>query len=352
TGMASWTGGKIAIGWHNGTDITVLTNTTDFTLAVNFTDGELTASDVDLGSSRTLSIAGDFAVGSTGVTGETTLKTTSGDVTATIRGVIGTEGVLAVFATNDTVTSGFYAGGFVVAADGLGTPSNDCGVNPFTASGCSAGEKETFCTVTDIFNASCFDGTHGQVNTARDTYCRAVGRSPDDADCRRVGLKATICAAGDKPFSDICGTNVDNQRTFCRANLSDGLCTSTISTFCTNPVPASDIYDVLCDTGYGTQRLDYCQDARTDISEATNNCAIDLVAICTTSGGTAPFSGICGTNVANQRIFCRANLSNGLCTNTISTFCTNPATASDIYDDLCDIGYSNERLSYCRLNAP
>ena len=114
TGTANWTGGKIAIGWHDGTGITTLSNT-DFTLEVNFTDGELTASDVAVGAS-TLDIEGTFDVGSTAVSGTTTLTTNSNGVEATIRGVIGAEGVLAVFATNDTVTSGFYAGGFVAAS--------------------------------------------------------------------------------------------------------------------------------------------------------------------------------------------------------------------------------------------
>ncbi|MCA8833865.1 MAG: hypothetical protein K8953_02165, partial [Proteobacteria bacterium] len=145
-----------------------------------------------------------------------------------------------------------------------------------------------------------------------------------------------------------------NQRIFCRGNLSDGLCTNTISTFCTNPGTASDIYDTLCDTGYDSQRLSYCQDADTNISEATNNCASDLDAICTTSGGSAPFSGICGDAITDgQQAACRMmdTTDQPRCGAVVSDFCDTPDSPSDIYDLLCRVGYSTQRLDYCKAEG-
>ncbi|MGU9963793.1 MAG: hypothetical protein ACNYPD_06775, partial [Candidatus Halichondribacter symbioticus] len=205
---------------------------------------------------------------------------------------------------------------------------------------------DTPTTPADIYDDLCNTGYDSQ----RLSYCQDADTNISEATNNCAGDLAGICTTngGSAPFSGICGTNGANQRIFCRANLSNGLCTNTILTFCTNPATASDIYDDLCNTGYDSQRLSYCQAADTNISEASGNCAGDLAAICTTGGGSAPFSGICGTNGANQRIFCRANLSDGLCTDTILTFCTNPTPASNIYDRLCDTGYTSERLSYCQ----
>ena len=219
TGTANWTGGKIAIGWHDGTGITTLSNT-DFTLAVDFENGTLTASDVAVGSSK-LDIAGTFAVGATAVSGTTTLTTNSNGITATIRGVIGTEGVLAVFATNDTVTSGFYAGGFVAASGGaVGIPAATCADNPFTVLNCTDGDKNTYCMIDgNVFKTNCDGQSVAEVQRLRiANICSASGITADtNPECgQTIGTTGTtVLACIGNPFLMYCsdiGTANDRDR--------------------------------------------------------------------------------------------------------------------------------------------
>ena len=219
TGTANWTGGKIAIGWHDGTGITTLFNT-GFDLMVDFENGTLTASNVAVGASK-LDIAGTFAVGATAVSGTTTLTTNSNGVTATIRGVIGTEGVLAVFATNDTVTSGFYAGGFVAASGGaVGIPAATCADNPFTVLNCTDGHKNTYCMIDgNVFKTDCDGQSVAEAQRLRiANICSASGITADtNPECgQSIGTTGTpVLACIGNPFLMYCsdiGTANDRAR--------------------------------------------------------------------------------------------------------------------------------------------
>ena len=223
---------------------------------------------------------------------------------------------------------------------------NTCETAPFGRTGCDNldeidGYRTTFCTVTDVFNPSCGDtDEYGATNAARDGFCSDTA-AEGNSDCasRLTGICTT--SGGTSPFSRLCGTNnAVNQQTFCVNNRSHvgatGGCPNTISSFCGSPDSPADIYNDLCDVGYTSERLIYCRDTAPD---GDTNCDDGNTAtLCTTNGGTSPFSRLCGTNVASQRIFCTTNRAHvgttGNCPDTITTFCTD--SANDIFDTLCN----------------
>nr|MCA8835512.1 hypothetical protein [Pseudomonadota bacterium] len=108
------------------------------------------------------------------------------------------------------------AGGHASCDDLIRT---DCVANPFMYDGCDTLDdindlRNTYCSVTDIFHASCLDDTNGGKD-ARDTACRMYGTgAKGHASCD--GRINTACVAN--PFVyDGCDTLDDKIRTdFCK----------------------------------------------------------------------------------------------------------------------------------------
>ena len=373
TGTANWTGGKIAIGWHDGTGITTLTNT-NFDLMVDFKNGTLTASNVAVGAS-TFSIDGRFAVGATAVSGTTTLTTNSNGITATIRGVIGTEGVLAVFATNDTVTSGFYAGGFVAASDGaVGIPAATCADNPFTVLNCTDGDKNTYCMIDgNVFKTNCDGQSVAEVQRLRiANICSASGVTADtNPECgQTIGTTGTtVLACIGNPFLMYCsdiGTANDRDRdaraefitariAYCGAQATawqincNGYSESATPRAAICVANGAIVTNGGADVAAGSSLFNLaCANMAGVLTEQTRICLIPSSSF--TTGCMDGTHGAMGEVNAARETECRkmGSTSLGDCTLIVSTRClANPfERTTESNASLCDGSY--DRLAFCR----
>ena len=188
--------------------------------------------------------------------------------------------------------------------------SSLCSSNPFT--------QTTGDTPTNL----CVDITGTAYADARAEACLASpDGTPVNSSCATNTLAENTCETA--PFGRTGCDNLDE---------IDGYRT----TFCT----VTDVFNPSCgDTDeYGATnaaRDGFCRDTA---AEGNSDCASRLTGICTMNGGTSPFSRLCGTNVASQRIFCTTNRAHvgttGNCPDTITTFCTD--SANDIFDTLCN----------------
>ena len=373
TGTANWTGGKIAIGWHDGTGITTLTNT-NFDLMVDFKNGTLTASNVAVGAS-TFSIDGRFAVGATAVSGTTTLTTNSNGVEATIRGVIGTEGVLAVFATNDTVTSGFYAGGFVAASGGaVGIPEATCADNPFTVLNCTDGHKNTYCMIDgNVFKTDCDGQSVAEVQRLRiANICSASGVTADtNPECgQTIGTTGTtVLACIGNPFLMYCsdiGTANDRDRdaraefitariAYCGAQATawqincNGYSESATPRAAICVANGAIVTNGGADVAAGSSLFNLaCANMAGVLTEQTRICLIPSSSF--TTGCVDGTHGAMGEVNAARETECRkmGSTSLGDCTLIVSTRClANPfERTTESNANLCDGSY--DRLAFCR----
>ena len=373
TGTANWTGGKIAIGWHDGTGITTLTNT-NFDLMVDFKNGTLTASNVAVGAS-TFSIDGRFAVGATAVSGTTTLTTNSNGVEATIRGVIGTEGVLAVFATNDTVTSGFYAGGFVAASGGaVGIPEATCADNPFTVLNCTDGHKNTYCMIDgNVFKTDCDGQSVAEVQRLRiANICSASGITADtNPECgQTIGTTGTtVLACIGNPFLMYCsdiGTANDRDRdaraefitariAYCGAQATawqincNGYSESATPRAAICVANGAIVTNGGADVAAGSSLFNpACANMAGVLAEQTRICLIPSSSF--TTGCIDGTHGAMGEVNAARETECRkmGSTSLGDCTLIVSTRCrANPfERTTESNASLCDGSY--DRLAFCR----
>ncbi|MCA8835647.1 MAG: hypothetical protein K8953_11245, partial [Proteobacteria bacterium] len=76
--------------------------------------------------------------------------------------------------------------------------------------------------IEDPHGSSC--GTNTPAQTARDSYCRGNGASPNDSLCD--ARQTAICMATDTPFASTCGPNMMAQTTYCLTTTTadDPLC--------------------------------------------------------------------------------------------------------------------------------
>ena len=235
------------------------------------------------------------------------------------------------------------------------------------------------------FDTVCFaDETYRDMRIAA---CSGAQPPTDSATvCRRSEITDIVCAAtgvSAAPFNTtVCGADdgviyAAVRQEFCRANLSDGLCTNTISTFCAT-IDAVKFTDSLCGTSasaavrgtycVGLQAGDrpgacgddategsliraYCEGGGAALSD-TANCAVSLANACL----TAPFGDACTTddNIRAQAVMCRNNTNgSNSCDATRTVICEGGGVAIDanIFDDLCDVGYDKMRTTAC-ANAP
>ncbi|MGU9963321.1 MAG: hypothetical protein ACNYPD_04355 [Candidatus Halichondribacter symbioticus] len=142
-------------------------------------------------------------------TDDTTPETTL-ERNGTLSGLIGVDGAVAVFISDDTGAVG-YAGGFIA------TPSVAiCPTNIFDAA-CFFRENipaiTAFCTNiidnagTNPFNTGCRETTHGNVATAQKNSCFANATFPH-VRCQTLGLVKMACVRD--PFTDaVCATRND-----------------------------------------------------------------------------------------------------------------------------------------------
>ena len=218
----------------------------------------------------------------------------------------------------------------------------------------------------------------------------------------------TIGTIGINPFSAICADDLFNpapcpscttdlertnantnawteaQRAFCRQDITNNACTSTITTYCDDATGA-DLFDNLCNgNDYLADRVTHCETAFTHAKCTENQMNIsDAAAICGTTSvpGTDPFNAVCKNETLNpiacpsceaisdakdkatelaririiviratQQAFCRAtaNVGESICADTISSFCSVPTDSDMIFDDLCGgADYTGARLAYC-----
>ena len=160
----------------------------------------------------------------------------------------------------DTICQTYGTGdkGHASCADRINTA---CMENPFVYDGCATLDdindlRNTYCSVTDIFHASCLDDTYSGKD-ARDTACQTHGITPPMGHASCDGRINTACVAD--PFVyDGCDTLDDTIRTdFCKmpANIfahAECMNISNINdirmTFCTE----TDIFHATClDNTYG-----------------------------------------------------------------------------------------------------
>nr|MCA8834741.1 hypothetical protein [Pseudomonadota bacterium] len=184
---AEWTG-RIALGWQaqgagTGKELQIFENS-NFTLMISFDDVNTGVTNLDataiilsrngVATSNTITIDAEIASGGKLVTGRTILAVGGRVVTATnLRGIIGQEGVLAVFTTSRTRDFGSYAGGFVA--------TSVCDDMPFNAQfGCTGEQKDTACLKNAnnlLFSSNCSNRVSSDpqfltnLETARDVYC-------------------------------------------------------------------------------------------------------------------------------------------------------------------------------------
>ena len=264
----------------------------------------------------------------------------------------------------------------------------------FCRQGNNISEETELCgsAVTTLCPANPFDTICFADATYQDMRIDACSRTPLPADsatlCTTSELKDIVCAAtgaNAAPFNTtICGADdgviyAAVRQEFCRANLSDGLCTNTISTFCVT-IDADKFTDSLCgtpasaavrgtycvslqagdrpgacgdDTTEGSLIRAYCEGGSAEaLLDTANNCAVSLAKACE----TAPFGHACTSdaNIRARAVMCRNN-TNGInsCDATRTVICEGGGAAitANIFDDLCDVGYDNLRTMAC-VRAP
>ena len=198
TGTAQWTG-KIALGWQglNATEATVFENNDDFTLTITFGDMETVLSATATLTATSGGDTGTFTIVEANVangeelfTGTTRFTVGLKAVEANLRGIIGQQGALAVFATDGAGDEdrgfGSYAGGFVA--------SSGCENDAFDATlDCNEAQKDIYCSLDA--NAwhltNCFPRRAPSVLLARDrvvTTCTPIPPAtepnvPDGINC-------------------------------------------------------------------------------------------------------------------------------------------------------------------------
>ena len=273
----SWKG-KIALGWQglNATEATVFTNDNpnnasddDFTLTITFGDvTTLVAEDIALFTrstsgteTGTITIDAEIADGEDKlVTGTTSLTVGSGTaVDANLRGIIGQQGVLAVFATDgagdDDRGFGSYAGGFVVVSN--------CDEDPFNPSlSCSEAQKNTFCALDgnawDI--TRCLPRTGTLILAARARVADACNadltRTTSECGVMIMIDGTTIGDCANNPYQTACANagfnNIRSARvTYCSGLGSDATRLNLVQTdsLCNND-GTIDAIDAVCDEGY------------------------------------------------------------------------------------------------------
>ena len=224
------------------------------------------------------------------------------------------------------------------------------------------------------------------------------------ADARAIC--GTESAPGTNPFDEVCRNETlspditpvslgATQRAFCRAtaNVGESICADTITRFCSVPTGSDVIFDDLCvGANYNDARLAYCihpTRSEHDECETDSDNKATLTTLCTgsTDGltpATNPFSVACTTAfslrleidalcgggrnsqlplctdenaipaidrasvTASQQGFCRGNLANTACEETIADFC-DFAFDTDVLDPLCSGSerYEDSRLITC-----
>ncbi len=196
---AEWKGkialGRQAQGAGNAKELQIFENS-NFTLTIDFgtitqldATASLTTSEAETGTiiTGTIIIEASIAAGEDKlVTGRTFLTVgSSRTVIAPLRGIIGQEGVLAVFATPSTLDFGSYAGGFVA--------SSVCDDMPFDERfGCTGEQKDTAClenTNNLLFSSTCSGRVSSDpqflanLETARDVYCAMDANAWELTNC-------------------------------------------------------------------------------------------------------------------------------------------------------------------------
>ncbi|MCA8833861.1 MAG: hypothetical protein K8953_02145, partial [Proteobacteria bacterium] len=234
----------------------------------------------------------------------------------------------------------------------------------------------------NFYSAYLICGDHTRTGTAPLTaFCqvdpsvfRTVRALCGSANTREVSdgvttTTITTTLVGINPFHTICAEDVLNpdatadsrleaQRGFCRQDVTNDLCPSTIATYC-DALSGADLFDDLCDgDAYSADRIAHCDTAFVhDKCTATPDNIAQTLAICGTeaSPGTNPFDPVCteptltvnyskATLDATRKRFCEGNLGNPLCEGTITLFC-DYAKGDDIFDDLCNgADYTGARL--------
>ena len=360
SGTAEWTG-KIALGWQakDATRATVFTTNdpsddsdngdptdddhNDFTLMITFgSTTNLRATNIALfggGETGTITIEAEVASGESLVTGTTDVTVGSETVQAILRGIIGQEGVLAVFATDGagdgTREFGAYAGGFAVASG--------CENNPFTSSGCSDLQKDTACLTNFkqmLFSNECSNRQSSDqqflvnLETARNTYCAMDVNAWHIANCVPRDDQSVLDAR-------------DRVVTACTPPLSDAKCAALVATGAPSIAAcATDPYQTGCgNVAFDMRRITIANTCNEDMSRAVMQCAIMIGS--TTIGACAdnPYLGDCGDdgfeNIRTARsLFCdnRANYFSDLCNGflNITTLRTNLCSANDSpFDPRC-----------------
>ena len=110
TGTAEWQG---QIGWSSALGGSLPPEPMDFTLNINFADSTINGQ-VDLANSPAFVVNGSFTPRGL-ITGTTSYDNNGNDNDGTLRGLIGEQGAVAAFISNETANAG-YSGGFVVCA--------------------------------------------------------------------------------------------------------------------------------------------------------------------------------------------------------------------------------------------
>ena len=104
--VANWQG---QIGWSSALGSSLPTEPMDFTLNINFADSTINGQ-VDLANSLAFVVSGSFTPRGL-ITGTTSYNNNNG----TLRGLIGEQGAVAAFISDENANAG-YSGGFVVCA--------------------------------------------------------------------------------------------------------------------------------------------------------------------------------------------------------------------------------------------
>ena len=110
TGTAEWQG---QIGWSSALGSSLPTEPMDFTLSINFADSTINGQ-VDLANSPAFVVNGSFTPRGL-ITGTTSYDNNGNDNDGTLRGLIGEQGAVAAFISDENANTG-YSGGFVVCA--------------------------------------------------------------------------------------------------------------------------------------------------------------------------------------------------------------------------------------------
>ncbi len=108
TGTAEWQG---QIGWSSALGSSLPPEPMDFTLNINFADSTINGR-VDLANSLAFVVSGSFTPRGL-LTGTTSYDNNGNDNDGTLRGLIGEQGAVAAFISDENANAG-YSGGFVV----------------------------------------------------------------------------------------------------------------------------------------------------------------------------------------------------------------------------------------------